>query len=82
MAPDPPQSSSTLIGFGVVLTLVGLVGLAIVVVTNPQTNDLTKKDQRVQATEQHPRATIPTLSVLAVALGVISTGLGSSYVRR
>lgn len=83
MAPDTPRSSKALIGFGTVLTLIGLVGLAILVIKGPDTSNSTSPNDRgVQTAERSQNRAVPKLSALAVALGVIITGVGSSYAQR
>ena len=82
MTGDGPRGSKPLIWFGVMLTLLGLIGLAIFVITPPAANDFAKtKSPKGESQEQHPDPTPPTLSVVAVALGIILTGVGSSYAR-
>lgn len=83
MASAAPCGSKPLSGFGVGLTLLGLIGLGCLAFKSR--NELHRfahsKTAQVQMAEQHQDQTTTRLSVIAVALGLVLTGAGSSYGR-
>jgi hypothetical protein len=72
----------SIIWFGAVLALLGVLGLAIPAFTTSQTKDVVKLgDVKVQSTEHTTHVIPQALSVGALALGVILIGAGA-YARR
>lgn len=80
MAADASGGSKPLIGFGVGLTLLGLVGLGSLAFKGQDEPHrfANSKTAQVQVAEQQQDQTITRLSVIAVALGLVLTGAGSS----
>jgi hypothetical protein len=67
----------SIVWFGVILALLGLLGLVIPVFTTSQTKDVVKLgDVKVQSTEQSTHVVPQALSVGALVLGVILIGAG------
>jgi ABC-type dipeptide/oligopeptide/nickel transport system permease subunit len=63
--------------FGALLALLGILGLAIPAFTTSQTKDIAKVgDLKIQSTEHSTHVIPPTLSVGAIALGIILIGAG------
>ena len=72
----------SIIWFGAVLALLGILGFAIPAFTTSRTKDVVKLgDVKVQSTEQTIHEIPQALSVGAFVLGVILIGAGA-YVRR
>jgi hypothetical protein len=72
----------SIVWFGALLALLGLLGLAIPVFTTSQTKDVVKLgDVKIQGTEQSTHVVPQALSVGAIVLGVILIGAGV-YARR
>lgn len=72
----------SIIWFGAILALLGIVGLAVPVFTTSQTKDVAKLgDVRIQSTEQSTHVVPQALSAGALALGVILIAAGA-YAKR
>lgn len=62
---------------GAILVVLGLIGLAIPIVTTQQTRDVAKiGDLRIQTTENTSHTIPPLLSGGVLALGVVLVGAG------
>jgi drug/metabolite transporter (DMT)-like permease len=67
----------SIIWFGAVLALLGILGLAIPVFTTSQTKEVAKLgDFKIQSTEQSTHVVPQALGVGALVLGVILIGAG------
>jgi hypothetical protein len=72
----------SIIWFGALLAILGLVGLAVPAFTTSQTKDVAKLgDLKVQTTEKNEHVIPQTLSAGALLLGVILIGAGA-YAKR
>ena len=71
------ERTNGLVIFGAVLLIVGIVGFAIPVFTTQKTEDVARiGDIKIQSTENTPHIIPPLLSGGAMALGVMSIGVG------
>ena len=69
--------TNTLVIFGAVLLIVGIVGFAIPVFTTHKTEDIAKiGDVKIQSTETTPHIIPPLLSGGAMVLGALLIGMG------
>ena len=69
--------TNTLVIFGAILLIVGLVGFAIPVFTTHKTEDVARiGDIKIQSTETTPHIIPPLLSGGAMALGALLIGMG------
>lgn len=67
----------SIIWFGALLALLGILGFAIPVFTTSETKDLVKLgDLKIQNTEQSTRVVPLALSAVALLLGVVLMGAG------
>ncbi len=72
----------SIVWFGAILALLGIVGLAVPVFTTSETKDVAKfGDVKIQSTEQSTHVVPQVLSVGALVLGVILIGAGA-YAKR
>jgi hypothetical protein len=72
----------SIIWFGAILALLGIIGLAVPVFTTSQTKDVAKLgDVKIQSTEQSTHVVPQVLSAGALVLGVILIGAGA-YAKR
>jgi hypothetical protein len=72
----------SIVWFGAILALLGIVGLAIPVFTTSETKDVAKfGDVKIQSTEQSTHVVPQVLSAGALVLGVILIGAGA-YAKR
>lgn len=63
--------------FGAILVILGLIGLAIPVITTQETKDVAKLgDLKIQTTESTSHVVPPLVSGGALALGVVLVGAG------
>jgi hypothetical protein len=72
----------SIVWFGALLALLGILGFAIPIFTTSQTKDVAKLgDFKVQSTEQSTHVVPQTLSGGALILGIILVGIGA-YTKR
>jgi hypothetical protein len=72
----------SIIWFGAILALLGIIGLAVPVFTTSETKDVAKfGDVKIQSTEQSTHVVPQVLSAGALVLGVILIGAGA-YAKR
>ncbi len=72
----------SIVWFGAILALLGIVGLAVPVFTTSETKDVAKfGDVKIQSTEQSTHVVPQVLSAGALVLGVILIGAGA-YAKR
>ena len=72
----------SIIWFGAILALLGIIGLAVPVFTTSHTKEVAKLgDVKIQSTEQSTHVVPQVLSAGALALGVILIGAGA-YAKR
>jgi hypothetical protein len=72
----------SIVWFGAILALLGIVGLAVPVFTTSETKNVAKfGDVKIQSTEQSTHVVPQVLSAGALVLGVILIGAGA-YAKR